>query len=66
MNKQNFETAAVCGLFCKSCGIYIATQTNNEINYVVGMSANVLIAVILHHPHLLLIILIFWLLKGKT
>ncbi|HCT31238.1 MAG TPA: hypothetical protein DIW31_11040 [Bacteroidales bacterium] len=25
----NKQTAAVCGLFCKSCGIYIATQANN-------------------------------------
>lgn len=31
MDKQNFDTAAVCGLFCKSCGIYMATQTNNEM-----------------------------------
>lgn len=24
------DTIAVCGLFCESCGVYIATQNNNE------------------------------------
>lgn len=26
---SNIETAAICGLYCKSCGIYIATKENN-------------------------------------
>ncbi len=28
--KPDIQVAAVCGLFCPSCGVYIATQENDE------------------------------------
>jgi len=36
-NVPDKQTAAVCGLLCKSCGIYIATQENNT-NHLKGIA----------------------------